>query len=117
MLEWVILYHDQSTFSNLDGEAKDAPRHGVMETFFYDTSTGVSVESSPIGYWVWKSNRWFGIDDQMGFWDHMFHYSEPVIALFGRTLHDLEWQKDIHVKTLELMKIPKNAWRNREHRS
>lgn len=116
MLEWLILYADETTFSNLDGTEYEARRYGVMETFFMDPATGVGVESSKIGHWIWKSNRWFACDDHMGFWDYMFHHPGPTLAIFGRTLHDLEWQTDIHQKTTELLKTPKSAWRARERR-
>ena len=115
--EWAILYADGSTFSNLDGEPHEAPRHGVQMTFWADEETGVCIEDSPIGYWYWRSNRWFGCDDHMGFWDHMFHSGEPVIAVFGRTLHDDEWQQDMLGRVKEIMGEPKSAWRKRERRS
>jgi len=115
-VDWLILYDDGSTFTNLDGAPHEAPRSGVMQTFYMDDATGVSVESSPIGHWIWKRNRWFGVDDHMGFWDYLFHYPEPCVAIFGRTLHNEEWERRVHEQTIELMKMPKSAWRQRERR-
>ncbi len=123
MIEWLILYADESTFSNLDGLPYEAPREGVMETFFADERTGVSVESSPIGRWGWKADsdglngRWFGFDDHHGFLDYLAHYPGPVIPLFGRTLHDHEWEGRIRDFAKELMRSDKSAWRSRERRA
>lgn len=115
-MEWLIQYADGSTFSSDDGAPHEAPRHGVMQTFYMDDATGVSVEGSLIGHWVWKSNRWFGCDDHMGFWDYMFHHPGPLLAIFGRTLHNEEWEEDVRLKTQELLRTPKSAWRQRERR-
>lgn len=117
MLDWLILYGDGSTFSNLDGPPHEAPRTGVMQTFFMDERTGVSIESSLIGHWGWKDGRWFGFDDHMGFWDYLFHHPEPCICLFGRTLHDEEWQARILPLVREITNTPKSAWRARERRA
>lgn len=117
LLDWKILYADGKVLSNLDGEAWEATRNGVMQTFYMDESTGVSVEGSLIGHWVWKSNRWFGCDDHMGFWDYMFHYPGKLTAVFGRTLHNEEWEADIRRLSIEIMNEPKTAWRPRERRA
>ena len=115
-MDWLILYADGSRFSSLDGEAHEAPRMGVMQTFYMDHATGVSVEPSLIGHWIWRSNRWFGCDDHMGFWDYMFNHPEPCVCLFGRTLHNEEWEAEVYQQTLAITGEPKSAWRARERR-
>ena len=115
MIDWLIQYHDGSTFSSADGPPHAAPRNGVMQVFYMDEATGVSVETSPEGYWVWKSNRWFGTD-QMGYWDYRFHWMEPQVAIYGRTMHNEEWEGEIRLKSQELLGTPKSAWRQRERR-
>lgn len=115
-IDWAILYADRSVVTSLDCEPWEAPRHGVQQTFYCDPDTGVGVESSLIGHWVWKQNRWFGCDDHMGFWDYMFHHPEPCICLFGRTLHNDVWEQDIRDKAIEICGWPKSAWRPRERR-
>lgn len=113
LLDWKILYADGKVFSNLDGEAWEAPRNGVMYAFYMDESTGVSVEHSPHGIWVWRTNRWFGTDDR-GWHDYMYFHPGQTTMIFGRTLHNEQWEKDIHERCIEIMAEPKTAWRPRE---
>ena len=115
MLEWKILYGDGKTFSNLDGEPWDAPRCGVQTVFYCEEATGVTVESSLDGYWVWKETRWFGVD-VAGYWDYRFHHRSPQVVVYGRYIKDEDWEGRIHALIQSEMDTPKSAWRARERR-
>lgn len=113
--EWAILYTNGTVFTNLDGGFMDAPRNGVAQVFYSSELTGVSVESSPEGVWLWRDGLWMG-SDTFGLWDYLFHDPGPLCVLFGRTVKDEKWMGDIHQKALEIMGEPKSAWRSRERR-
>jgi hypothetical protein len=113
--EWVILYADGSTFSDLDGSFMQAPRNGVMQVFYASELTGVSVESSQEGYWLWRDGVWMG-SDVFGYHDYMFHDPGPLCVLFGRTRKDEVWMGEVHRMSVEIMGEPKSAWTTRERR-
>ena len=109
---WLILYDDESTFSNLDGAPYEAPRTGVQMVFRRDERAGVAVEDSPHGYWVWDG-VWLGVDPA-GFWDHLFHHPTPPLVIFGRYVRDEEWEGRIQERIRQEMNTHKSAWRKRE---
>ena len=114
LLEWKILYADGSTFSNIDGEPREAPRCGVQAVFYADDLVGVMVETSHDGYWAWVG-EWQGLD-LAGFWDHLFHHPSPLVV-FGRYLKDSDWEGRIRALIEDEMDRPKSAWRKRERRA
>ncbi len=85
MLLWRVFYEDRTTFSNLDGEAEDAPKRGVQAVVERAKSVGYVVHSRGDIYSynaLWDEPRW-RIMDLTGFWDYMF---QPGLkcSLFGR---------------------------------
>lgn len=119
MLEWVIRYPD-SVFTNLDGAPHEAPREKVQRVYYMDSRGDICVEVSPIGRWGWKTDsedengQWFGYDDHGAFHAYLVTYPCPTIQLFGETLHGHEWERMISEDILEVMGVPKTAWRKRE---
>lgn len=113
--EWAVLYADGRVVTNLDGAFNEIPRNGVMQVFYASELTGVSVESSPEGIWLWRDGLWMG-SDTFGLWDYLFHDEGPLCVLFGRTVKDAEWMSEVHRKSIEIMGEPKSAWTTRERR-
>lgn len=109
-----MLYRDGSVFTNLDGEPHEAPRSGVMQTFYASEATGVSVEPSRVGVWVWRG-MWMGLDSEWALHDYMVN-EWPILALFGRTVRDEVWEGEVLRLSREIMGEPKSAWRLRERR-
>ena len=115
-MKWAIFYDwREEPFTSDDGEPWEAPRYGVQEVFMEDEHLGARVETSRVGYWLWRHGEWSGCDDHMGFWDYMFHYQGTPICLFGRTLQDLEWEKRVADRSRKTGNL-KSAWRRRERR-
>lgn len=122
MERWAILYADGSVFRSENGAPHEAPRIGVQRVFFIDDQVGVGVEESHIGRWGWKTDRndengrWFGFDDHQGYNDYLASYPRPVVPLFGRTLHPLEWEEVLRQDAERILSETKSAWRERERR-
>lgn len=117
MIDWLIRYADGSTYDSRDGAAWEAPRWGVLRVYFCDERTGVSMEPSPIGHWIWRDGRWVGLDDLSGFYDYLGNHEGPCVVLFGRTLRDDDWERFIVEESKFLTGADKSAWRVRERRT
>jgi hypothetical protein len=107
-VDWLILYHDGSTFSSEDGGPEEAPRTGVMDVYYCSEETGVSVEHSNDGIWIWRDGLWMGTDN-FGWHDYLFNQPGWLVMLFGRTLRDVDWQSKVKTVASEIMKTPKSG--------
>ena len=94
MLQWKIFYEDRPPFSNLDGEAWDAPKRGVQAVVEHVPSVNFVVHSRGDFYVYnskWDQPNW-RMMDIAGFWDHMFEPGQKCV-LFGRYASNKRWNE------------------------
>jgi len=94
VLQWKIFYEDREPFSNLDGEAWDAPKRGVQAVVEFVPSVKYIIHKKGNHYVYqddWDIPKWRIMDDA-GFWDHMF---EPGLkcVLFGRYASNVRYNE------------------------
>ena len=95
---WTIYYDNGSTFSNEDGEPKDAPCTGVLAVIYYDPDGQRKIRSGVDYYW-WEDdplsevgeNQWYS-GDIAGLHQYMFRPGLKIVK-FGVTVSDLTWRK------------------------
>jgi hypothetical protein len=88
-MEWEIYYGDGSTFSNEDGGPQDAPTRNV-QVIVQDDPDVSWVMLTTHDYYVWRKDRWFGVD-KFGLWDYLASDGWKKV-LFGRTLTNAEYK-------------------------
>ena len=81
MAGWVIWYADGSSFSDDDGEARDAPRSGVQCIAVADRSCGRHVLSEQ-NYYCWQDGAWVP-HDRDGLEQYLDDPAQPGIRLRG----------------------------------
>ena len=115
MLEWKILYGNKKTFSNLDGEPWEAPRENVqvvVRRSSKDRGRWVT-EPSNEGFWIWKKDRWYGVD-AAGLWGYRYFYMEPLTVLYGTYIRDEDWEGWIKDWIRAELNDEKDAWTKHE---
>ena len=88
MVKWRVYYGDGSTYSDLDGEAWDAPTQDVQILVRPSNkgSRGFRAMHAKDAY-VWKNGEWCGVD-VMGLWDYLLNTRGPTKVIFGRWASD-----------------------------
>lgn len=120
-MDWLIRYGDGSTFTSEDGKPWEAPREDVQRIYYRDERVDVAVAGSNPGRWGWKvdrngeNGRWFGFNDLTAFDEYLRTCPHPI-PLFGRILHDHEWEEIVAEDVKGLFGIEKTSWRERERR-
>jgi hypothetical protein len=105
-MRWCVLYRDGSTFTDAEGEPRDAPRTNVQMVFQEDERAGATTAKSSRGYWVWEG-AWIPTDDA-GLFQHLFLCREPLV-LFGSFLSQDDWH-DMKALIAKHLGICKSAW-------
>lgn len=83
-LDWVIVYDDLSTFSNLNGPPEHAPRGEVMCVAQRDPDCGYIIEQGTSYYvWLGEEYSWWGEKDERDWVMFNLSSKERVIVLFG----------------------------------
>jgi hypothetical protein len=90
VLEWVIYYDDESTYTNEDGPPELAPSEGVQVIVKPHPDVGWTMDYSA-DYYLWLDDHWQGVTEDR-FWSYLFRPGWKKI-LFGERLDDNKWQE------------------------
>lgn len=115
-MRWAILYAGGTEVQGDADDVGDVNRWGVMAVIQADEASGARWEASPVGHWGWRDGAWVGFEDHMGFYDYLGNHRGPIVPLFGRTLKDENWEREVRRITERVMEIRKSGWRKRERR-
>jgi hypothetical protein len=113
-LKWRIYYGNGEVFSNLDGEAHDAPRVDVQVIVQKDASMGWELISESDLYYYEEKRRGFYACNPTGstLWDHLMRAKYPLV-LMGRMITEDEY-REIVQRVLKELPTPKTSWRRGE---
>ena len=97
---WCIYYDTGATFSNEDGEPKDAPCTGVLAVIYYDPDGQRKIRSGVDFYWFEDDplsevgeNQWYS-GDIYGLTQYMYRPGLKIVK-FGKTVDDKTWRASL----------------------
>ncbi len=87
-----IYYGDGSVYN---GDPVYAPRLDVQVIWNENPkrSEGGGIVTGR-DFYVYKEGKWWGCD-AAGYWDYVFHYEAPLVAIFGRTMPSEDAYNDL----------------------
>ena len=104
---WKVFYADGSSFTNEDGLPEQAPKCGVLAVVFYNLDNRREIATSK-NYYIYDETpifkdepwgTWFAADDA-GYWQYMMRPGKKIV-LFGCTVHDFIWRRELGKITAE----------------
>lgn len=110
---WRIYYADGTTFSNAQGDPRDAPRVGVIAVAQEDAEVGYRiVHAHDYYYWEPAVDGWC-CSDLLGAFDHLVRCREPLV-LMGRMIATPAYRALLRRMREELGE--KQGWKQEETR-
>ena len=108
---WIIYYSDGDCFSGAY-EVEDLPTRDVQVIVQTDMDAGWITQSGT-DYYIWKDNRWYGVDS-FGMFDYLASPGWKKV-LFGRYITSDEYN-DIMSLALNDERLPKKTSGSRTER-
>lgn len=91
-MRWKIFYGDGTTYSDLNGDAWDAPPVNVQAVVVSDPQHGWYCCRADDFYWyIPEENRWYS-GERFGMFDYLTQPGMKKI-IFGRSIPDWEYQQ------------------------
>jgi len=114
-MRWKIYYGNNTSYSDLDGVAWNAPALNVQAVVVSDENHGWYVCRAVDYYWYFpEEDRWY-CGEIFGLWDYLSSPGQKRV-LFGRTIGDKEYQTILDKAMNDPELPPKTGWNIGERR-